>query len=137
MMGAWFQPEESAIQHVRQPGQGMPIAGVAAAEGPPHTRPGDARANGRVLRDIIPVVEIDEVVPVDGPVEGNGYRGQPEADDRFTAHSHPLIWKRPRKAMRNEGCVVLRLMPAGFYAFSHTCAGKGMKERRTRVKLGG
>ena len=102
-MGAWLQPEDLAVQHVRQPGQRVPIVRMVA-ERPLHTRPGHGRLYDQVPGDIIRVVQIDEVVPADGPEDRKGYRGQPEADAHFTTHSYPLTWKCRRKAMRNEGC---------------------------------
>jgi hypothetical protein len=58
MMGARMKTEKLAIQHVRQPGQGMPVADLVETERPENVLDGQASFNIWVRGDIEVVVEI-------------------------------------------------------------------------------
>src|ERR1035437_2209509 len=56
------QTKYLAVQHVRQPGERVPVAHFRAAKGPLHARPGEASAHVAVVGDIEVVIVIDEVI---------------------------------------------------------------------------
>src|ERR1051326_5106580 len=93
VMEAWIQAEHLDIQGVRKPGQGMPIRGVAAAEGPDHSFPGQPLVNVRVLGDVKRVIEVDELATRHGPKDGERRGGKEGTDENgaagvFLAGSH-------------------------------------------------
>ena len=61
VMPAGVCTEKLAIKHMRQPGQRMPVAGMARGEGPDGTDTCQAGINIRVIRDVNVVVEVDEL----------------------------------------------------------------------------
>ena len=72
MMSSRFSAEELPVEHVRHPGDGMPVGGVGI-EG----RPSDALACEPVLdvlvgEDVFGVVVVDEIVFGDGKVDCDG-----------------------------------------------------------------
>ena len=56
MMRAGVQAEQLAVQHVRKPGQRMPVAGVPGREGPFDAGPGQAVLDHLIFGDVIVVV---------------------------------------------------------------------------------
>src|SRR5690242_7388404 len=62
MMSGGFQPVKLTIEHVRDPGERMPIGRVSLSERP--TNPGQAypTANLRIFVDVVVVIVIDEIV---------------------------------------------------------------------------
>ena len=69
------------VEHVRQPGERMPVGGVEMAEGPDHVLPAQAAGDVRVAIDILVVVKVHEAVP-DGPAEDRQDGHQEEATDQ-------------------------------------------------------
>ena len=51
-----------AIQHVRKPGEGMPIAGVKT-KGPDQSMPRQTRLDTGVFRDVLLVIKTNEIMP--------------------------------------------------------------------------
>src|SRR5437899_2621187 len=72
--------EELAIQHVRKPGNGVPITGMAGRERPLNIFPIQTALNVRIGRDIIRIVVIDEVVSESGQVNGESQYREQEAE---------------------------------------------------------
>src|SRR5271157_1687209 len=62
MVAAGLQFIKLAVQHVREPGQRVPVAAAIRGEGPGSPCAGQAPANMRVLVNVISVVEVDKVV---------------------------------------------------------------------------
>ena len=62
MMPPGTDTEDLAIEHMRKPGERMPIAGGSGGEGPDDVAPTQALLDERVIRDIDAVVEADEIV---------------------------------------------------------------------------
>ena len=52
-----------AIEHVREPGQWMPIVGMKMGEGPNNPAAGQASYNLRIFVDVDIVIEVYEIVP--------------------------------------------------------------------------
>ena len=92
MMGPGIEPEQLAIQHVRQPGQRVPVPHVERGDATAHTRPCQAAGNVWILADVGTVVEADEIVVGDLAVAQQDRGHQPDTDPRRadTAASHPL-----------------------------------------------
>ena len=50
------------VHHVRQPGQGVPIAGLHGRKGPDHPFEGQSALDLRVIINIRIIIEVDEVM---------------------------------------------------------------------------
>src|SRR5437870_5830996 len=62
MVSPRFRSEELTIQHVREPGQGMPISGCRTGEGPGEVFPTQPPLHVAVSADIIGVIELQKTV---------------------------------------------------------------------------
>lgn len=80
MMTSGIQPVDFTIYHMRNPGDGVPVAGVGGSEGPGDTLPSQPVLNVQVLRDVILVIKIDEIVMSDRPKADEGQNGKRETD---------------------------------------------------------
>ena len=56
-----IQPVHGAIQHVRNPGQRMPIAGVSRDKGPLDSINGDPLPHDLIVEDVVVVIVIEEL----------------------------------------------------------------------------
>src|ERR1700722_20274414 len=63
MMGPCVQAKKLAIGLMRNPGERMPVAGVKRRESPWEIRPIQSIFYKGIIRDIVRVVEVDEVIP--------------------------------------------------------------------------
>ena len=77
-------PEPLAVQHVRQPGQRMPVAGVERRKGPNHIPPPQPAQDVGILRNVKGVVVIEKIIRPHRPVQSQ--RGQHQ---RKTDHAGP------------------------------------------------
>ena len=68
MVARGVHTEQRAIQHVREPGERVPIAGITAGESPGDAGPGDARVDVVVFENVLRIVEADETIPRQWPV---------------------------------------------------------------------
>src|SRR5437764_15480172 len=75
-----FQSEELAIQHVRQRGQGLPIAQVPVLKNPAHTVPAQAAPNDGVSGDSVKVVVIDKLEMPGRPIDSQCGERQQDAN---------------------------------------------------------
>ena len=82
-----------AIEHVRKPGQRMPVGGGEMGKGPTCFAETEAAGDMGILIDILPVVEVDEPVLLNnGPAEDrqNGnHKEATDGQDRF-GRFHPV-----------------------------------------------
>jgi hypothetical protein len=76
VMASRLQPVDLAIEHVREPGQRMPIAGIRPGEGPAHSVPAKACHDLWISPDVIRVVEADELKENRRCVDGNNRQCQ-------------------------------------------------------------
>ena len=76
MVSGWLEAEELAIEHVGEPGQRMPVAGVAGGESPTPAVQAETAPDHEVLGHIVRVVEVEELAVADQPV--NAYGGDRE-----------------------------------------------------------
>jgi hypothetical protein len=76
MMPTWSQSENLDIQLVGKPRQGMPIAGVAAPEGPNEVIPLQSAQDTGIIRDVLRVIEIDETIVKDRPISTESYQAE-------------------------------------------------------------
>ena len=85
---AGLETEELAVEHVRHPGDGMPVRLLAMhiLEGPLQARRGQSLLHDRVGRDVVGVVVIDEVKTRHPPEHGEGDEGQGQAGVKFPVH---------------------------------------------------
>ena len=81
VVAAGPEPVNLAVQHVRQPRQRMPIAGVHTRERPLDASQRQASLDARVAADIVRVVKVDESLLCDGPVHAGGYEREQQADN--------------------------------------------------------
>ena len=84
VMPAGVHAVDLRVEHVRNPGQRMPVAGVESRERPGDILPAQPGLNVRVLPDIIRVIEMNELKR-DHRVIGRGDdRGEENADPEDT-----------------------------------------------------
>ena len=76
MMRAGIGAEQFAIQHVREPGERMPVRRVETRERPAEAVPRQAGQHGMIFGDVFLVVEIHEAVMHDRQI--NHQRGERE-----------------------------------------------------------
>src|SRR5690242_17995008 len=95
MMPGWLQPKERAIEHVRQPGQRMPIRNLEGCEGPLHPRPGKAVLHHHVLGDVKVIVVVDEVMMGGRVIDDQRDRAQNQRKQycALTFGSEELRWR--------------------------------------------
>jgi hypothetical protein len=72
VLGSGLGVKELVIEHMRKPGQRVPVREVARREGPFDILPGKPRLNGRVFENIDVVVVVDRFVITDRPIHGEG-----------------------------------------------------------------
>ncbi len=73
------QPEELTVQHVRHPGQRVPVARITGLKAPAQSRPGEAAFDVVVDQDVKIVVEVGEVEPRHRPIKQRYARRQNRA----------------------------------------------------------
>ena len=61
MMPSGLQPEELHVYHVGDPGQGVPVRGLAGRECPGDPLHGEAALHVPVVGDVLRIIEIDEI----------------------------------------------------------------------------
>ena len=94
---AGIEPEQLHIEHVREPRQRVPVFAVDARERP-GTRRGHARADVRVLGDVLRVVDQDEFVPGQRAVGREGPTTSNEAISENLMAAPPVIrLRRPTR----------------------------------------
>ena len=75
-----IQAEELYVHHMRDPGEGVPVVGMMGGEGPDDIVEREAGSYLGVFRDVLVVVEVDEGVTADLPVNRQGQEDNPQAD---------------------------------------------------------
>ena len=84
MMAGRIEAIDRAIRHVRDPGQRMPIAGVAALQCPEHAGPREAAINMGVVENVFSIINVDELIGENGPIaeqcQGNKEQPKPKKD---------------------------------------------------------
>src|SRR5437879_4879416 len=81
MMPARVQSKELDVEHVRQPGQGKPVAGVAGLKGPAGVGKGQSCCYVWILSDIFRIVVIEEVIMEHRRKGGDCYDSQEHANE--------------------------------------------------------
>ena len=76
MMAPRPQTVQLAIQHVGEQRHRMPIGGFSLPQRPAETGPRNPSLDVLVLGHVSRVVKVDEVIPRDRPIDGQGDRGQ-------------------------------------------------------------
>jgi hypothetical protein len=80
MMPSRLQSEELHIDHMGDPGQGMPVAGMARGERPQDPLHGKAVLNVPVFGDVIRIIEINEIALRDLPEGHEGGDDEEQGD---------------------------------------------------------
>jgi hypothetical protein len=80
VMSTGIEPEQLAIEHVRNTRQGMPVSGMKMGKYSNHAIECDALDDARILVNVNVVIEIDEIVPECLPKDQPGDCDQSEAD---------------------------------------------------------
>ena len=62
------QTEELAIEHVRKPGDRMPVPGMRVAKGPIESVPGQTGSNFGSICDVSGVIKVDELCVPKRPI---------------------------------------------------------------------
>ncbi len=80
VMSTGVEPEQLAIEHMRNTRQGMPVSRMKMGKYTNHTIECDALDDARILININVVIEIDEIVPECLPKDQPSDCDQSEAD---------------------------------------------------------
>src|SRR5205807_6016303 len=80
MMAGGRQPEELSVEHVREPGEWVPVGRVGCGERPRDTGPREARPDVHVLGHVFGVVVVDEAVSEDRDEDDEGGQGNHARD---------------------------------------------------------
>ena len=81
MMRAGIEAENSAGEHVGEPGDGDPVARVTGFEGPNNSVQREAVFDERIVVNVFVVVVVDEFETPDMAVGDKGAEEEKEADD--------------------------------------------------------
>src|SRR5689334_20626918 len=89
VMRRWIESEQLAIEHMRNPGDWMPVSRfpMQTAEGPLDPLARQARLNMGVAGDVVRVVVINELVRADWKKNG-------ECEDKQRARDNPSVARR-------------------------------------------
>lgn len=106
MMAGRIETIKLAVDHVRNPGERMPVAGMDMDEGPADAARRKAATDLRILEDVIAVIKVDEFVAQRLAKNEPGNRAEKNNDGerkpaigcgapRFCSlrfHSQPELW---------------------------------------------
>ena len=59
MKSEWARSEQRAVEHEREPGERVPVAGVPGRKRPGDVAPSQPAEDVRILRDVKPIVVSD------------------------------------------------------------------------------
>jgi len=74
------QTEELAVEHVRNPGQRMPVGGVTRSQSPAHALARQARLDVRVVEHVGRVIVVHKPIARRGPEDREHRQRQEQAD---------------------------------------------------------
>ena len=83
MVQARIHSEEHMIDHMGQPGEGVPIALIYGGKGPYDGFWGQSSSNIRVFKDISPIIVIHKIMVDDPAVYGQGDKRKKETDPKI------------------------------------------------------
>jgi len=69
---------------MREPGKRVPIRRVKSGKSPTQAGPGQPARDDRVVRDVLIVIELDEVMANDLAIDGENNRGETEKDPKVS-----------------------------------------------------
>jgi hypothetical protein len=97
MVHSGVQSEQMAIQHMGQPGQGVPVRSMDGANCPSQRFPREPLRNVIILRDIDGIVIIDELEFMDLPKDkARRKEDQKTHQKRFISYGMILLFKSMR-----------------------------------------
>ena len=85
VMAGGLEAVKLAIQHVGNPSERMPVAGVAAGERPVERVRRDASLHGRILHDVLQVVVVNKIVADHRAEHDQRPQRQGQADEHVPA----------------------------------------------------
>src|SRR5208337_494471 len=80
-----MHPEELEIQHVREPGQRVPVSGMQGGESPGEPLISKAILDRGIFSDVYAIIEIDKLMGSQIAIDGQRGHHQEEAGDYFPA----------------------------------------------------
>src|SRR2546430_8831737 len=102
MMAGGRQPEELRVEHVREPGERVPV-GRVGCERPGDTGPREARPDVHVLGHVFGVVVVDEAVPKDRDEDDDGGEGNHARDGEMPPAADPHASESPARRPHARG----------------------------------
>src|SRR3569833_2390412 len=87
-MSPGIKPVKRAIQHVRNPRQRMPIAGVHRPDRPVYATPGKTLQYRWILSDILVIIREDKIVMAGRPVKQQRPNRQKRTDVKRRLFAH-------------------------------------------------
>ncbi len=106
-----FHPEQLDVQHVRQPGQGMPIGRVPGGERPAHVLHSQPGEDARIFQHVFRVVEVRKRVADGRPKQTERQQRQQQADQSLRSRfSFEIHHQRPRN-LTTEGAKYTKNQP--------------------------
>ena len=94
-MPAGIETKELAIQHVRKPGQRVPVGGVKRGESPGNPGQREPARDDGIVPDVEVVIEVDELMTDHLPVNREGGNGQRCRDQQLTPAKAPRRLRGP------------------------------------------
>src|SRR5690349_721236 len=104
MMTAGVQMEQLPVERMGKPGQGMPVSGVKAGQGPTQVGPGEPVLDVPVLDDVAKIVKVDELVVCNRPINEEDGSRQGKTNQACAPPAPKLIYRGHRrpKISRNQ-----------------------------------
>lgn len=123
--------EELAVGHVGNPGERVPVGGVAEIEGPFETFPREAGADVGVEGDVVGIIDVEQRemggLPIDGEGGGDQRGGEGVERPRETDS-----WNWAGSGRRGAAVPTnARLFADDFEAFAHSIDFSGKKGEKT------
>jgi hypothetical protein len=84
MVGAGFYAKKLTIDHVRHPGNGMPIGSMSIDEAPHQAVGSDPFLDGGILAYVLGIVIQHEILTPHRPIDGECYQDEDQAQERNT-----------------------------------------------------
>ena len=68
VMPPGIKAKNMAVEHMGNPRQRMPVAGIPAGKCPGHPGPGQTGNDMEIIGDVLGIIKVDELVAGDGPI---------------------------------------------------------------------
>ena len=95
VMAGRLQMVKLAVQHVRQPRQRVPVAGVQCRKRPLYALGRQPRLHSRIAADIIRIIQVNKTEPAHRPIGASRDERQEHADQNRLAPARSLAPRNP------------------------------------------